>query len=83
MREKYESEVLTRTPAAKFTDWGARDILKHLSAKRNSRGEYVTDADGKIIVDGCRFENERRVLDAINRLAKLLGVELRKLPQKR
>ena len=63
-------EDLMFTPAGKFTDAMASDIYKAL--KKHEL------ANGHLIVEGCRFENKERTMEAIHDLAKRLQFALRK-----
>lgn len=62
-------EDLTLTPAGKFTDAMASHIWNALEKHRK---------DGQLYVEGCKFENKERVMEAIHDLATQLQFELKK-----
>ena len=69
-------EDLTLTPAGKFTDAMASDIYDALAKQELPNGQ--------LLVEGCRFENKERVMEAIHNMAKpLLQFELRKQPRRK
>ena len=63
-------EDLMFTPAGKFTDAMASNIHKAL--------EKHELPNGHLIVEGCRFENKERAMEAIHDIARRLHFELRK-----
>jgi len=71
-------QVVTLTPAGKFTDQTASDILKHLDAKRDKHARIIPDSDGKVTVERYKFVDVDSVMDAIRDLATLLQFKLKK-----
>jgi hypothetical protein len=68
-------QVTTFTPAGKFTDKRTSDIYNALDKRELP--------NGLLLVEGWRFENKERVLEAIHDLAKRLQFELKKQPRKK
>jgi hypothetical protein len=75
-------EVVTLTPAGKFTDKMASDIYnaleKHSVWVKKGRSEVE-----HIIAEGYQFQSKERVMKAIHNLAKSLQFELKKQARKR
>jgi hypothetical protein len=75
-------EVVTLTPAGKFTDATARDIYNALEKRLLSKkSKDKDDENGRQVVEGYQFENKARVMDAIHDIAKRLQSELKKQTQ--
>jgi hypothetical protein len=68
--DREQNHDLTLTPAGKFTDAMASDIY-HALEKREL-------PNGLLLVEGWRFENKERVMEAIHDLAKQLQFALKK-----
>jgi hypothetical protein len=78
-------EVVTFTPAGKFTDAMARDIYNALEKRflsKKGKDEDKDDENGPQVVEGYQFENKKRVMEAIHDLADLLQFTLKKQARK-
>jgi hypothetical protein len=79
------NEALTLMPAGMFTDQMASDIYDALEKhpwRTLVNGRWIEDKR-QVVVEGFRFENKERVMDAIHDLAKRLQFELKKQLRKR
>jgi hypothetical protein len=89
-------EVVTLTPAGKFTDSTASNIFNALDVReveardlsqlvpgyKDSGKKKASEHEPSLVVEGCPFEKKERVMDAIHDLATSLQFELKKQARK-